>query len=456
MNDTHKIAGNIDYLGEQHSCTVNDYVVKIFYKDAPGMIGLVKDEPTEEKYLYGIGDNDSPFAVYMPKGLYVNPFSFHVLYHFSTPIIITSRSSETSDLSYFDGIEFYGETINKIFNPRQAVEYSEYSQQIEDISLKFKSHSDYSRKFDVDFDGQKAAIEYLVYRYVSLAEQKNEDGSISLGSLNSAIRFTFDGQRPLEEINRYWKMFNNFLQFMVGRQNVDFGVRFFQKNKADSLLHTADGFFRRGKPDTYNGKIQNSIQINTLGDKFPELFRLFLDEQTAPYLNFLPESNTAANRISYTDVLDICTAFEKEFVLSGLKNPINDIADKLYNTLKAAIKEFRKTQVQTEQQQDKIFDVAFSSIKYINSSLADKIYLLYELSLTSPDEVSEEALLKTRNDIDSFVQLRNSIMHSGIVDWGENGLFSRTLIRILYVNILLRAGVDKKTATNIAESKWRA
>jgi len=50
----------------------------------------------------------------------------------------------------------------------------------------------------------------LIYSYVHLAEQQNKDDSISLGSLNSAVRIKFESQQSLETLNRYWLMFNNF------------------------------------------------------------------------------------------------------------------------------------------------------------------------------------------------------------------------------------------------------
>jgi len=296
---------------------------------------------------------------------------------------------------------------------------------LENIALMFKPYSDYGKEYDIVFDGQEAKIECLIYRHINLAEQRNEDGSISLGALNSAVRIKFDTPKSLELLKRYWLMFNDFLVFLAGRQNIDFGVRLFYKNESDSFLHIADSFFRKSKGDIYNDKIQKTIQIDELGDKFPKLFKLFTDGTTSSFLRFLPENNKMANRISDVDVLNICTAFE---IAYGLDK--TDDKEKILNN---------------------IDEPEFKGKKGNRSILSMKIWFLchYVANFFPEDKLSE-----AKKSIANFVKLRNDITHNGTIGWGNSGLFSRTLIKVLYVNILLRAEVDKETAIKITERKW--
>jgi len=155
-------------------------------------------------------------------------------YHFNTPILIKAESSSISDITYFDGIEFFGDTINKIFNPRKAVERSfnnpDASEvKMEDISILFRPFNDYYKEFDTFIFGQDVQTQFLVYRYIHHAEQRNEDGSISLGSLNSAMRIKFNTQQSYIDLKRYFSLVNDLLIFMAGRQNVSFGVKLLQK-----------------------------------------------------------------------------------------------------------------------------------------------------------------------------------------------------------------------------------
>jgi hypothetical protein len=418
MNDKHNFAGYIKYLDNEYFCTVNDYVVKMFYKDKPQKYDFKNKDDDAEKYLFGFDEIDCLFAVLALKieGI---PFSFYAPYHFCTPILVKGKPS-VSDLSNFDGIEYYGETVNKIFNPRQAVKHSEFSPKVDDISLGFKSHSDYSQKFDININNQKAKIEYLIYRYVSFAEQKNEDGSISLGSLNSAISIKFENPQSLELLKQYYLFFNNFLIFLTGRQNVDFGVKLLYKDESNSFLHTADCFFRKTNSDIYDGQINKTIQINMLGDKFPELFKLFTDKKTAPFLRFLPENNKVSNRISDADVLNICTAFEIAYGLDATEDKDNRVNSMM-------VPEFKK------------------------SILSRRILFLFQ---KATNIISEDDMKKVKESIASFVILRDNITHNGTIEWGDCAQFSRTLIKILYITILLRAGVDKETSVMIAEKKW--
>jgi len=419
MNDEFNFAGYIQHNDTQFFCTVNNYVVKMLYKSEPISFGKDKTED-EEKYLFGFTENDCLFAVLMPQGTRFNGFSSHVPFHFSSPLFIKAKSTAVNDLSYFDAIEFYGETVNKTFNPRQAVNHSKSSSKIEDINLGFKKMSDYSKEYEVEIDGEKTKIEYVIYRYVHLAEQRNEDGSISLGSLNSAVRIKFENQKPLESIKRYWVAFNNLLVFLTGRHNVDFGVRLFQKNESNLLSHTADSFFRRIKSEIYNEKIYKTIQLNSIGEKSSEFFKLFFDENASPYLRFLPENNKMANLITDADVLNICTAFEIEFGR-------DKSADKEIIVNEMKVPEFK------------------------NSVFSRRILYLYQKATYT---VSGRELQKITKSIADFVILRDNITHNGKLEWGDCGKFSRTLLKILYVNILLRAGMDKDTAINIAEIKW--
>jgi len=324
MNDKYNFAGYIVHLDNQYFCTINDYVVKMLYKENPQECDL-KNDDDNEKYLLGFDEGNNLFAVLAAK-IEKNPFAYPVAYHFSTPILIRGKGA-VSDLSYFNGIEFYGETVNKAFNPRQAVERSNIDGKVDNIDLKFKSHFEFCKEFDIVINEQRAKIQYLVYRYVHLAEQKNEDGSISLGSLNSAVRIKFEQQQPLESLRHYWLSFNNFLVFLAGRQNVDFGVKLLQQNGSDSFPHIADCFFRKRSSDIYDGKAHKTIQLDMLGDKFPELVMLFVSEKNSPFLRFLPENNDMANRISDADVLNICTAFEIEFGLDESKDKNKIVQD---------------------------------------------------------------------------------------------------------------------------------
>jgi len=212
--------------------------------------------------------------------------------------------------------------------------------------------------------------------------------------------------------------------FLSGRHNVNFGVRLLHKNASDSSLsHFADGFFRRRSSDIYNGKIQDTIQINALGDKFPALLELFADENP-PFLRFLPENNKMANRITDADVLNICTAFEITYGKDNTENKNKIVSD---------------------------YEDAELGWKRGNLILAKRMWFLYQ-KVTNTSCTNE--IKKIKEEISTFVKLRNDITHTGKLEWGNCGKFSVTLIKVLYGNILLGAGMDKDTTIAIVEKKF--
>ena len=184
--------------------------------------------------------------------------------------------------------------------------------------------------------------------------------------------------------------------------------------------YVADGFFRRSTSDTYNGGLHKTIQLNMLDDKFPDLFKLFVYEHTSSFLRFLPENNAVANRISDADVLNICTAFEIAFGLDETEDKEKTVND-------MQVPEFKK------------------------SMFSRKILFLYQ---KATNDASESSMQKAIEMIAAFVKLRNDITHTGKWEWGKCGEFSIILVKVLYVSILLRAGVAKETAIKVAERKW--
>jgi len=121
------------------------------------------------------------------------------------------------------------------------------------------------------------------------------------------------------------------------------------------------------------------------------------------------------------DVLNICTAFEIAFGL-------DDTDDKETTVNEMQITEFGK------------------------SIESKRIWYLFQKAINFTSEAEK---VQAINSISEFVLLRNDIVHKGVINWGDCGFFSKTLIKILYVNTLLRAGFDKDTAIDIAKTKWR-
>jgi hypothetical protein len=271
---------------------------------------------------------------------------------------------------------------------------SKNNNSLDNISIDVKPRSEYIKEFDININRrQKGKLICFIDLSLYNDEEKNENGTISIGSLNSVIHIEFENKQPLERLKKYYLSFKDFLVFLTGRKNVDFDVKLFHDNENNSTQLTSDCFIAKRNNDVYNGNIQKTIQIDSLGDKFPDIFNLFNDKKNSPFLWYLPENNSMDNRISVADVLNIATAFEIEFVLD--KDPHKkSITDNMI------IPEFGK------------------------SKLSPKILFLFKKANIIKSDISQ-----IKKSIAEFVKLRNNIIHNGDINWGNSGKFSLTLIK---------------------------
>lgn len=365
--------------------------------------------------------------------------------HFYSPILVKSTAVGASvDLSTFDIIEFRGGIMDCLHNPDQAAHW-------ENQTIVFPNHDCYTKQFDVTINDESFQVMYSI----DTAELSSEPGKVPdlRNQIHSVLRFTFPTPKGIENIEKYYGYAMCLFQFCAGRRNVQSEVRLYKNGLGRSILvRLNDGF------DDYADDLDmmKVIRLGNFGEHLPGLLKLLNEDGkkvTRPNLMFLPIRNKDVGNVSYTNVTDLCSAFEREY--SCLEVPVE-------KKTKKAAKELSKLLEDTIDQQTDcpviVTDKAkalLSQLKGFSPSLREKITYLYKLYCEDAKPITEQEghdalgiatfydAKQFEEKIREFIQIRNTASHASVV-WSKGMDIYNHLKLYVYFSILDRAGVPPK------------
>lgn len=404
-----------------------------------------------KQWFYGFADDNTNVAILRNSRMRCRLTSGYNMKaaQFRTPLIVKSTAAGTNiDLSTFDTIEFYGGIVDILHNPDRAICHKENT-----ISL--VSPDNYTERYDVDINGEHFEVEYsisttgLCLELGKLPDLRN--------TVHSVLRFNFRLPVRLEDIEKYYSYAMSLFQFCSGRLNVCSDVRIYKNNVGGRpiLLRLKDGF------DDYADDldITKVIRFSCLGEHLPNLLKLLNEKGKAPYLNFLPKRNKDINNILYTDVNDICIAFEIEYSHTERYTSREE---------KKAAKELAETLIGIVDNKEDCPDVVRNKAKAILNTqlkgyvppLKEKIAYICKLyyepvkSITEPPGHDALGITKFYSSeefekkITKFVDIRNSASHARI-DWNDGVKIFYHLKLYIYFSILVRSGIAPEITANI-------
>jgi hypothetical protein len=406
-------------------------------------------------WLFGFAEDGCSIAFLKTKHL-VTGFSAPLdmgTSRFNAPIIIKSPHPNGVNLKMFDSIEFRGGIVDILINPDLALENNN-----EKNGINFRHGDSFTRKYDIEIDGEEFKLTSSI---------STEDCTIELGkipdlrtTIHSTVRFDFKTEKPLNDIEKYYSYALSLFQFCAGRLNVGFEMRLYKNesyeglklaNPSPILIRFKDGF------DDYANDIldiTNVLRLQCLDDKLPRLFKLLNEEKMQPRLSFLPKRNKNRSSVLYTDIGDICVAFEREFSFLETKSTEENkvFAKNLTNELIDIIS--NKSDC-PEAVKKKAVNILNSQLKGFSPSLKEKIYAVYDKfdrNVTSITEIEDHDILgitkfynknEFKDMISKFVDIRNKASHSGII-WNEGVSIFPHLKLLIYFSVLNRAGYTPK------------
>lgn len=397
----------------------------------------------KDHWLFGICEDNSCIA-FLKKTHLTSGFSSGndlSASKFSTPLIIKNTTTDNLDLSTFDSIEFYGGIVDILHIPDLAID-----DKISEQKIEFKTPESYTRKYNVNIDNEDFEIEYSISAYKLTIEA----GKIPdlREQIHSFLRFNFKTEQQLCKIEKYYSYAMNLFQFCSGKLNVNSEVRLYKKGKTNPiLLKIHDGF------DDYANDILNFtkvIRFQFLDNNFPTLIKILNEDETRPYLMFLSKRNKHINSITYTDISDLCTAFEVEYSLLNIAT-VKKEKEAAKTLTKELLEVINKTDYASELVKEKARNILNSQLKSFSPSLKEKIITIYDEFSQYLKKITELQLHiklgisksytrdKFIEKISEFVLMRNKAAHAGIV-WNEGVEIFYHLQLLIYFCILKRAG----------------
>lgn len=396
----------------------------------------------KDHWIYGYTEDNSAIAIlqktYLRTGLSTG-IDLSAAKFFS-PLIIKGSKPYITSVNTFDVIEFYGGVMDKLHTPGLAIESD-----CKSGLIKYRDSTIYTSKHEIMLDDVHMWVVNTIKTLISIETGEVPDLK---NSIHSALRFEFESPQSLDTIQKYYSYAMNLFQFCTGRLNVHTEIRLYKNQFNDPIfVNLIDGF-----PDYADDVINFTqvIRLNFLGEKLPDLFRLLNNEDEMPYLLFLPSRNGNANKVLYTDVNDLCIAFEREYARQ--KNEASEDKKKAARELAEKLtKDIDSVENCPDDVKRKAKNILNAQLKAFSPSLKEKIIFFYEkygAELKSIVEIRDHDKLGIsefytdcdfKKMIGKFIEIRNRASHAGVQWNGGEKIFTHLKI-LVYYSALERAG----------------
>ena len=399
-----------------------------------------------DHWIYGYTEDNSAIAI-LQKTHMRNRISTGInlsAAKFFSPLIIKGSKPNITSVESFDAIEFYGGVMDRLHTPGLAID-NDYARE----SIKYRDSAIYTSEHEITLGAVHMRVVYTIKTLISIETGVAPDMK---NGIHSALRFEFDSPQLLDTIQKYYSYAMNLFQFCTGRLNVHTEIRLYKKQYDDPIfVNLIDGF-----PDYADDVINFTqvIRLKFLGEKLPNLFQLLNNEDEMPYLLFLPSQNGNANKVLYTDVNDLCVAFEREYAKQ--ENEVSEDKKKAARELaKKLTKDIDSVENCPDDVKVKAKNILNAQLKSFSPSLREKItsfYKKYGEELKSIVEIENHDKIgisefytddKFEEMIGKFIEIRNRASHAGVQWNGGEKIFTH-LKMLVYYSVLERAGFSVK------------
>ena len=212
----------------------------------------------------------------------------------------------------FYGVEFIGGDINLVYSPDKAIEYTR-----EPWGIQYKEPSTYTGVYDIELNKESfRLIKTVDARYV-MSQGKISDLP---KNIKSKIRIELDEEQSFDEVLKFHGYIRNLITFLTRISNNEFEIKLLTKTSYEEKVYYKDfatvkfsGEFYPRSSDLLTA--QDVLKLDDIGDGIVPLIKLLNSEDKKPNLLFLPNDIRDRSFISYTQIVDICSAIEVEYNL---------------------------------------------------------------------------------------------------------------------------------------------
>ena len=415
------------------------------------------------EFLYG-SDGNTSIAMLRNGDIQTGFFGINMSARFATPLIVKAAGNAvgyfnmlTERWDKFHAITFVGGNINALYDPQIAVEQPDYNE-LQGLdgarTIQLRSWNSYTKEisFVVKDNPVTLTISISQVREHSDNERMNK---YSLGELSSFIRLSFENSQDLDKIEHYYMIARSLVAILTRQNNISFDeIYLSQRNEQNLYFKSADCKLYDYYENYSIKQWHQTIQILSIFERLPRLIEMIDTGKANVLLDVLPDDNKEVNRISITNVQDLCTALEVayDWEYADEKREKDKLIDELKKDIKITIKEFcnqHKNEIDVNNE-----TTISSSFQYLSYTLATRIYALYCENKEIIDAVTERRSLSPidENAILSFTRLRNKKVHDGMIEWGNSAQVYPSLLALLYSCLLKHIGIPYDRVNAIIQS----
>lgn len=401
-------------------------------------------DTNQSEYLFGTDGNTK--VAFMRNGpFYCNQLGLDPRIRFATPIIIKATGNAdgffsrfTDEWTKFNSITFYGGNINSVFRPESALEGDVWDQT---EGIKLRPKTDYSHSVELNLDNTKVTFTVSVYGSWS-RRQTGRRGAYSLGELDASICLSFEGTQCFSSIAGYYRIIKKLISILTKQRNISFDTYLNQIGSDGKSFQTAvckifDNYDNYAEINCFA-----SIPICTIFDYLPNLIGKIHDNEMEPLLELLPLDNKNVNKVSITNIQDLCTALEAAY--PNEKREKDALIEELKKDIKKTIKTFQQNHSSIDLNSETTLGNCF---QHLDFTLRQKILTMYNDNKKFIDPIIKKYNLPPINDetVKAFVALRNNKAHRGIYEMDECVDIYHALFTLIYVQLFRSIGIaDEK------------
>lgn len=352
-----------------------------------------------------------------------------------------------TDLSYFEGIEFFGGTLNNLLG-------SHLSENVEYINEKDFIVKQGNNELHYSFNTEEGVISVHIGSHSTM---QHGISGFCFQNTGVFLRLQFSKPEQLDKaFKHYWKI-KELVSFMTYRNNVSFDeVYLLHDNNEYSIPARSAQLFM--KDDTISTKkdLFHNICFEDLEENVANLLQILYsskDKKPSYSFGFLPASDRDVSRVTNEKIKAICTGLECELnFIKGLIPLEEQHLQDLICQVKRVVEDHQKSD---ERLSDKTYSLIRSSINHWTLSASDRCchlfhrykeemgILMNRFSITIQDE-----------DIQKVIKYRNDITHGSyrIMDMSiaEPACLMPGLV---YFCLLSRIGLDKQTIQRLCRDR---
>ncbi len=430
MNVPQKIYGYLEYESTRCSFVLDGFIGRILVEKD---FHFFRQKIESTDVLYGITTTNHGIAIHITSAeIVTNCIAFYADY-------FAISTSTLSDLTRFECLSFIGGTLNCILDPKLIFKRFNFQDIFDEkgYSIRFRPKKEFTKQY-------KLIVKDIPLTFESSITYFGSKGN-KLGSVNSVINLKFEKMQDFYSISKWYIYVSKIVALLVQQQNIAFDFIKVSYKEESSEYVNAQIYYKPIYYDIAEKDCTQTISIRNF-DKHFTLFSKLIETENFS-INFLPNDNKNAKRVTYETVKNLCTAAEYEFSQSRVKKEKKPVIKNFVKEAKELLKNYKET---TKELSQKTYESINSSLSYLEFPATEQFTYLYEANKNLINTLIERRNVKFSSEsIQKFVKCRNEITHGNKPSLNkETADTAFGFYVLIYVSLLKRIGLSDDEILN--------